>query len=376
MGLIADNFFPKETGLDWTPSPYLEIIQQHRKDFTLFSGTSHPAVDGGHAAELAFLTAAAHPGAGGFKNSISLDQFAAEQIGSRTRIPSLTILVGSENRHSLSFTRSGVMIPAEKSAAAIYRRMFVQGTPQEVEARVNDLREGRSVLDFVNDSAKRMQRDLGPRDRERLDQYFTSVRDLEGQLVEAEAWEHRPKPKVSMAEPKDITENDLLVQRLQQMFGVLRLALETDSTRLITLFINPFSMVPKIDGVTHETHSITHHGNRPETLQELGLIEAAHFRVLDELLTGLKAAKEDNETLLDRTQVLFGSCMGNANAHDNHNLPVLIAGGGYKHGQHLGFDHKQNYPLPNLFVSMLQRMGLETDKFASSTGTMRGLDVA
>jgi len=376
MGLIADNFFPKETGLDWTPSPYLQIIQQHRKDFTLFSGTSHPAVDGGHAAELAFLTAAAHPGAGGFKNSISLDQFAAEQIGARTRIPSLTILVGSENRHSLSFTRSGVMIPAEKSAAAIYRRMFVQGTPQEVEARVNDLREGRSVLDFVNDSAKQMQRDLGPRDRERLDQYFTSVRDLEGQLVGAEAWEHRPKPKVSMPEPKDITENDLLVQRLQQMFAVLRLALETDSTRLITLFINPFSMVPKIDGVTHETHSITHHGNRPETLHELALIEAAHFQTLDELLTGLKAAKEDNETLLDRTQVLFGSCMGNANAHDNHNLPVLIAGGGYKHGQHLGFDHKQNYPLPNLFVSMLQRMGLETDKFASSTGTMRGLEVA
>jgi hypothetical protein len=376
MGLIADNFFPKQNGRDWTPSPYLELIQQHRNDFTIFSGTSHPAVDGGHAAELAFLTAAPHPGAGGFKNSISLDQFAAEQIGSRTRIGSLTILIGSENRHSLSFTRSGVMIPGEKSAAAIYRRMFVQGTPQEVAARVNDLRVGRSVLDFVNDSAKRMQRDLGPRDRERLDQYFTSVRDLEGQLVEAEAWEQRPKPKVAMPEPKDVTENNLLVQRMQQMFGVIRLALETDSTRLITVFINPFSMVPAINGVTHETHSITHHGNRPETLQELALIEAAHFHMLDELLTGLKGAKEENETLLDRTQVLFGSCMGNANAHDNHNLPMLLAGGGYKHGQHLAFDQKQNYPLPNLFVSMLQRMGLEADQFASSTGTMRGLEVA
>ncbi|HSI14540.1 MAG TPA: DUF1552 domain-containing protein [Chthoniobacter sp.] len=376
MGLIADNFFPKQNGNDWAPSPYLELVKQHRNDFTVFSGTSHPAVDGGHAAEAAFLTAAAHPGAGGFKNSISLDQLAAEQIGSRTRIGSLTILLGSENRHSLSFTRSGVMIPAEKSASAIYRRMFVQGTPQEVEARVNDLKVGRSVLDFVNDSAKRMQRDLGPRDRERLDQYFTSVRDLEGQLLEAEAWEQRPKPKVAIPEPKDITDNNLLVQRMQQMFGVIRLALETDSTRLITVFINPFSMVPVIDGVTHETHSITHHGNRPETLQELALIEAAHFRMLDELLAGLKGAKEENETLLDRTQVLFGSCMGNANAHDNRNLPVLLAGGGFKHGQHLAFDQKQNYPLPNLFVSMLQRMGLEADKFASSTGTMRGLEVA
>jgi len=376
MGLIAGNFFPKESGREWTPSPYLELIRQHRQDFTILSGTSHPAVDGGHAAELAFLTAAPHPGTGGFKNAISLDQFAAEQIGSRTRIPSLTILIGSENRHSLSFTRSGVMIPGEKSAAAIYRRMFVQGTPQEVTARVNDLRVGRSVLDFVNDSAKRMQRDLGPRDRERLDQYFTSVRDLEGQFVEAEAWEQRPKPKVAVPEPKDIAENNLLVQRLQQMFGVVRLALESDSTRLITVFINPFSMVPAIDGVTHETHSITHHGNRPETLQELALIEAAHFRVLDELLGGLKGAKEENETLLDRTQVLFGSCMGNANAHDNRNLPVMLAGGGYRHGQHLAFDQKENYPLPNLFVTMLQRMGLEADKFASSTGTMRGLEAA
>jgi len=232
------------------------------------------------------------------------------------------------------------------------------------------------VLDFVNDSAKRMQRDLGPRDRERLDQYFTSVRDLEGHLLDAEAWEHRPKPQVTAPEPKDITENNLLVQRLQQMFGVVRLALETDSTRLVTVFINPFSMVPAIDGVTHETHSITHHGNRPETLQELALIEAAHFRMLDELFTGLKGAREDNATLLDHTQVLFGSCMGNANAHDNHNLPVLLAGGGYKHGQHLAFNLKQNYPLPNLFVTMLQRLGVETDKFASSTGTMRGLEMA
>jgi hypothetical protein len=376
MGLIAQNFFPQGTGTDWKASPYLALIEQHRRDFTIFSGTSHPAVDGGHAAELAFLTAAPHPGAGGFKNTISLDQLAAEQLGNRTRIPSLTILIGSENRHSLSFTRSGVMIPGEKSPAALYRRMFVQGTPAEIDARVNDLRVGRSVLDFVNDSAKSLQRDLGPRDRERLDQYFTSVRELETQLVEAEAWEHRPKPQVAAPEPKDVADKNQLVQMLAQMFGVVRLAFETDSTRLVTVFINPFSMVPAIDGVTHETHSITHHGNRPETLAELALIEAAHFRALDELLTGFKTAQEQGSTLLDRTQVLFGSCMGNANAHSNVNLPVLLAGGGFRHGQHLAFDEKHNYPLPNLFVSMLQRLGMETDKFASSTGTMRGLEAA
>lgn len=376
MGLIAQNFFPKETGRDWTPSPYLDLIKEHRHDFTIISGASHPAVDGGHAAELAFLTAAPHPGQGGFKNSVSLDQLAAEQIGTRTRFPSFTILVGGENIHSLSFTRSGVMIPGEKSPAALYRRMFVQGTAKEIDERVNDLRTGRSILDFVNDSARRMSRDLGARDRERLDQYFTSVRDLESQFVESEAWEHKPKPKTEAKEPQDIEDKNQLVEQLRQMFGVVRLAFESDSTRLVTVFINPFTLVPTIPGVKHESHSLTHHGNRPETLEELALIESAHFKVLGELLSGLKSAREEQHTLLDRTQVLFGSCMGNANAHSNVNLPVLIAGGGYKHGQHLAFDAKNNYPLPNLFVTMLQRLGLEHEKFASSTGTMRGLEMS
>ncbi len=375
MGLIAQNFFPKETGRAWRPSPYLDLIKEHRDHFTIFSGTSHPAVDGGHAAEFSFLTAAPHPGQGGFKNSISLDQLAAEQMGSQTRFGSFTILVGGENIHSLSFTRSGVMIPGEKSPSALYRRMFVQGTAKEVEARVEDLRTGRSILDFVNDSAKRIAGKLGSADRDRLDQYFTSVRDLESQLVGAESWEYKPKPQTQAPEPKDIEDKNEFVEQLRQMFGIARLAFETDSTRLMTIFINPFTLTPAIPGVKHESHSLTHHGNRPETLSELALIESAHFRELNQLLSGLRDAKEQQQTLLDRTQVLFGSCMGNANAHSNVNLPVLLAGGGWKHGQHLAFDAKNNYPLPNLYVSMLQRLGLEHDKFVSSTGTMRGLEM-
>ena len=375
MGILPQFFFPAEAGRDYPSTPYLDILKDHRGALTIFSGVSHPGVDGGHQAECAFLTAAPHPGSGAFKNSVSVDQLAAEQLGPLTRFPAFTLLVSSENKFSLSFTRSGVMIPGERSPAALYRQMFVQGSSSEVDARIEDLRLGRSILDFVGDSARRLERDLGARDRGRLDEYFTSVRQLEAQLVRGEDWERRPKPKVTVPAPTDVSDFRQLTARTRLMFAMVRLALETDSTRLVTVFINTASIVPDIPGVSHETHSLTHHGNRPETLDELRKIEEAQFGVLAELLTGLRSVTEGPETLLDRTMVLYGTCMGSANAHSNTNLPVLLAGGGFRHGQHLAFDRQNNYPLPNLYLSMLQRLGIETDKFASSTGTMRGLEL-
>ncbi len=333
-------------------------------------------MDGGHLAERSFLTAAPHPGSGAFKNSVSLDQVAAEHIGSLTRIPVLVTRVGVQNcAGSLSYTRGGVEIPPERSVSALYRRMFVQGTAQEVNARLNDLQKGKSVLDFVNDSAKRLQKDLGAKDRERLDQYFSSVRALESQIHESAGWEKKPKPAVKVPEPRD-AEMSHLVESSKLMFDMIRLALETDSTRLVTLFISTLGLKTDIPGVEHETHTLTHHGNRPETLAELRRIEEAQFKALAGLLTGLKGAKEGGETLLDRTMVLYGTCMGSANAHSNVNLPMLLAGGGFKHAGLLAFDTKKNYPLANLYVSMLQRLGIEADKFASGTGTMRGLELA
>lgn len=371
-GNIPD--YPQGAIMDYKPSPYLEILKDYRREMTVFSGVSHPYVDGGHANEKSFLTAASHPASGAFRNSVSLDQVAAERIGTATRFPTLVTQVGTESR-SLSFTRGGVMIPSEKSPAALYRKMFVQGSAKEINARLNDLKEGRSMLDFVNDSAKRLQKDLGPKDLNRLDQYFSSVRDLEVQLHESEEWEKRPKPVVKVPEPKD-AEKGQLAGASKLMFDLIRLALETDSTRLVTLFIHSLGIATDISGVEHETHSMTHHGNRPDVLAELRKLESAQFKALADLLAGLKGSKERGETMLERTMVLYGTCMGSANAHSNYNLPVLLAGGGFKHAGLLAFDTKKNYPLPNLYVSMLQRLGIETDKFASSTGTMRGLELA
>jgi Protein of unknown function (DUF1552) len=371
-GTVPD--YPLGAIRDYKASPYLEILQEFRREMTVFGGVSHPNVDGGHPGEKSFLTAAPHPGSGAFRNSVSLDQVAAERIGTLTRIPVLVTHVGIAMR-SLSYTRGGVEIPPERSVAALYRRMFVQGTARETSARLNDLKKGKSVLDFVNDSAKRLQKDLGPRDRDRLDQYFTSVRDLEGRLHNSEEWEKRPKPVVKVPEPKDAAVTELSVAS-KLMYDLIRLALETDSTRLVTVFIEGLGIHSDIPGVEHETHTLTHHGNRPETLAELRTIESAQFRALAGLLAGLKGSREGGATLLDQTMVLYGTCMGSANAHSNVNLPMLLAGGGFRHAGLLAFDTRKNYPLPNLYVSMLQRLGLEVDKFASSTGTMRGLELA
>lgn len=377
QGLMPQNFFPKTAGKDYGLSPYLNELAAHRNDLTVFSGVSHPDVDGGHDAERCFLTGAPHPSAGGFRNTISLDQFAAERIGTKTRFPSVSVLVGPSSI-GLSYSRNGVLVPPESSPSAIYRRMFVQGNPQEVEARMEDLRQGRSLLDFVSDRARLMQKSLGAADRERVEHYFTSVRDLEKQFVESAAWEKKPKPKTTVPEPKDLDrqDNSVLIDKIGQMYDVLRFALESDSTRLITVFLSFTTPPLKLPGVTEDTHNLTHHGGSPRHLQQLEIIERAGLRKLAGLLDGLKAAREEGATLLDRTMVLFGTVMGDANVHSNSNLPVLLAGGGFKHGQHLAFDKTNNMPLANLYVSMLQRLDLETDRFASSTGTMRGLEMA
>jgi hypothetical protein len=221
------------------------------------------------------------------------------------------------------------------------------------------------MLDFVGEQSKRLSRTLSKGDQARMDEYFTSVRELEQRLHSSEAWEYKPKPVVKEKPPEDIEDAREFVAKTRLMFGVMKLALETDSTRIITLFID-----------TTVIHNITHHGGRPEVIAELRAKEEGQFEALADFLTALKGTKEESETLLDRSMVLYGTNMGSANSHSNVNLPVLIAGGGFKHGQHLAFDTQNNYPLTNLHLSMLHRLGIEADSFSTSKGTMRGLELA
>jgi hypothetical protein len=377
LGLLPGEFFPSGAGADYVPSPYLKILEPYRKDFTVFSGVSHPNVDGGHPSDISFLTAAPHPASSSFRNTISLDQYVAERIGSQTRFPSLTLSVNTGFR-SLSWSGSGVAIPPEQSAASVFRQMFIQGTAQEVESKITELDSGRSILDAVSDQARSLGQKVSAPDKARLDQYFTSVRELEGRLLASRGWERKPKPVVKEQEPQDLANPAMYMAKVAQMYSLVRLAFETDSTRAVTLMLDSVSSpVLQLRGATLNDgyHNLSHHGKSEDKLSQLRLIDTWHMRLLADLFKGLQGVKEKGETLLDRSMVLYGSNLGDANAHSTLNMPTLLAGGGFRHAGHLVFDRQRNYPLPNLFVSMLQRMGIETDRFASATGTMTGLEL-
>lgn len=376
QGIMPDFFFPKQAGKDYEATPYLDLLKDHRAQMTVFSGVSLPGVDGGHASERCFLTAAPGASRASFRNTVSLDQVMAERIGGDTRFSSLVLMAGSENS-SVSYTRSGAMIPPIRSPVQLYQRLFIEDTPEAKLAARERLKQDRSLLDSLRVRSKALEGGLGAADRHMLDQYFTSIRDLEQRLAAAENWVDRPKPKTEAKKPDEVTDHNKIITHSKAMYALTRLALETDSTRVVTLMVNPTSVTPReIGGVSSNVHEMTHHGNRENVVAELRKVEEAQFRELNTFLADLRSAQQGGATLLDRTAVLYGTNMGSANAHSNDNLPVLLAGGGFKHGQHLAFDHKANYPLTNLHVSLLQRLGIPLNHFVSSTGTMSGLDLA
>jgi hypothetical protein len=375
LGMHAPNFFPEKAGRDYAPSPYLEVLKDLRGDFTVLSGLSHPEVAEGHDSGYSFLTGAHHKGfmRSGFRNTISLDQLAAEHIGGETRVASLTL---STEGDGLSWTRSGVLVPPSLHPASVFSQLFLTGNAEEVEAQMRRLEQGQSVLDHVRDLARSMEPGLGAPDREKLDEYFTSVRELEKRMVVAKEWAKKPKPKVDVPAPQNPANVDL-VARCRTWFDLTRLAFQTDSTRLVTILLNGGSQgVPPILGVSQGHHDLSHHGQDPKKIAQLRIVEVEVMKVLGEFLGKLKAAAEDGVSLLDRTMVFFGSNLGNANSHATKNLPILLAGGGFKHGQHLAFGSENAPPLCNLYVSMLQRLGLPIDRFGSSTGTLTGLETA
>ena len=381
LGVLPKFFFPQGAGRDYELSPYLTALGEFRSDFTVFSGLSHPGVTGGHSADNCLLTAARGAFKSGFRNSISLDQFAAEKLGQVTRFPTLNLGVNiDKGNRSLSWTRDGVLLPAEDSAPKLYERMFVQGDREAVAQQIHRLEGRGSILDALLDETRRFRRELGTDDKARLDQYVTSVREVEERLQTARAWEMKPKPVATQPPPSDIQDKKLFFEKFDLMLSMAQLALESDSTRIVTLmadaFVTPALKLNEKESSTESYHGLSHHGQAEEKVRQLQEIDRRQMGLLNKALAGLAGKQENGERLLDRTMVLYGSSMGDANIHDNTNLPILLAGGGFKHGQHIAFRRDNNAPLCNLFVSMMQRMGIETDAFASGSGRLTGLDVA
>jgi hypothetical protein len=372
LGLHPPFFFPQQAGKDYELTPYLEVLKELRSDFTVISGLTHPEVGPSHDSNYSFLTASPHPERrAGFRNTISLDQLAAEHLRGETRYASLTLACEG---FGLSWTRSGAPVPSDAWPSSVFARLFLEGRPDEVQAQARRLRDGQSILDVVRDQTRKLQPALGGNDRDKLDEYFTSVRELEQRLAQAEEWSKKPKPKVDAKPPQNITNGADLVGKTRLWFDLIHLALQTDSTRLITLQLLGTSSVPPVQGVTFGHHDLSHHGKDPVKIDQLKKVELEKMKTLSEFLKKLKETKEHDSNVLDRTMVFFSSNLGNASTHEVKNMPVLLAGGGFKHGQHLAFDPKNPPPLSNLFVSMLQRLGIDADKFGSSTGTLPGLE--
>ena len=378
LGVLPKPFFPEGTGADYTQSPLLERLAAHRADLTVVSGLSHPNVRGGHSTENCFLTAARNPTASGFRNTISLDQFAAERIGHLTRFATLNLGVNIDRgNRSLAWTRDGSLIPAEDRPSRLFERLFVEGTAAEVAARRRRLRERESILDALAADARRLEARVSAADRRRLEQYLTSVRELEDRLQVAGAWEARPRPAAPAVRPADVTDRARLFEGFEAMLAMARLALETDSTRLVTLMVDAFATpafrLADARTTTDGYHNLSHHGQSTEKLAQLEQADRWQMDLLGAFLTALADRREGDGRLLDRTIVLYGSNLGDANTHDNTNLPILLAGGGFRHGSHLAHPHDDNRPLSNLFVSILRRLGIEADAFGSSTGPLAGL---
>ncbi len=243
---------------------------------------------------------------------------------------------------------------------------------------MNRLKRGQSVLDRMGERFGELKKTLSRHDSQQITDYAEAVRDMERQLQADEAWVNRPKPAVNEQPPTEqypspFADRSDSIGRARVLLNLVKLALQTDSTRVCSLFIRGMDEKPPIPGVTEGHHGLSHHGHNPEKIAQLKIIERLEVNVFRDFLLAMRDTKEQGGSLLDNTQVLIGSNLGDASGHGTTNLPILLAGGGYKHGQHIAGDTKDNTPLGKLYVSMLQRFGVETDTFGSGHGTITGL---
>jgi hypothetical protein len=365
LGMYAPNFFPEQAGHDYEPSRYLKHLHAHRDQLTVFSGMSHRYA-AGHFAEVGLMTGVAPEFIRDrdIKNGISLDQEVASHIGNQTRFPAL-VLGGGD----VAWNRRGVRIPAESRATQVFRKLFIAGTPDEEARELQRVKDGQSILDDVGGQIQALNRRVGTSDRRRLDLFLASVREAEQKLQQDEHWSTAPKPKVDVPAPTADFGGPQLLERSRQWYQIVHLALQTDSTRVVSLWLNTQER-PDIPGVNLGHHDASHHGQDPAKLEQLALIEEAEIKMLGEFLDRMKATTEGDHTLLDRTAVFYASNLGNSSSHDNNNLPILLAGGSFRHQGHLAFDTKHNMLLSNLFVRMLHLMGIEAKSFGASNGVV------
>ena len=367
LGYYPGNFFPKHAGRKFQISPTLQPVQRHRDDFTIFSNLDD-GMTGGHKGVQAFLSGIRKDESSGFPDkNMTIDQVAAEHVGSATRFPSITAGLGFGT--DLCWTRSGVRIPPVNNPARLFEALFVQSDAASLRGQRTRLTHRASVLDALRESAGQLERQLSAADRQKLDQYLTSVRDVEKQLQMSQTWLDKPKP----ASPIDsvVDQDRMHIEEIPLFYDLLTLALQTDSTRVATFEIPMGFRTSELEVGSY--HGLSHHSKSEERLGQLQIVDAYLMTQFAHFIDRMKEAQ-----VFDHTAVVWGSGMGNGSSHSNRNLPVILAGGGMNHQGHIVCpveDHKR-VPLSNLWLSTLQWFGVEADRFGKSTGTFSPMNLA
>jgi len=365
FGMIGDAFFPTEAGLDAALPENLSAFEPLRGKFTVFSNLDH-GINGGHSATHAFLSGVRTQESATMPDgNVTLDQFLGEANAGKTRFPVLNTSAGSNKGGAceLSWTRSGVLVPAIQDVSRVFKMLFVDESAAQATTRSERYDRQGSILDAVLEQAKSMNQRLSKRDQAKMEQYLTSVREVEVAIDQEKAWVHRPRPKVDFEEPKDGT----VTQQLPILLDLIALALETNSTHVATVEV-PGGFDAKGVGLDAKGyHAYSHHGKDPKLMDGQRRIEKYQMDHLAKFVQKL-----DDLGLSGSTQVLFGSGMGDGSAHTNSNLPVLVAGGSHRHVTHavMSPDKSKRVPLSNLFLTMAQQFGVEVESFGHSNGTL------
>ena len=369
FGMVLDEFHPSKAGSDYELTSTLQPLARLKSDFTVFSNFDH-GVRGGHGANHTLLSGIKSTERAAFPDgNLTVDQRAAELVGHRTRFPSLVFW-----QDGMSYTRTGVRVPSIDKPSKAFRLLFVDSTEKQRKFERNALASSGSILDAVRADAKSLNTQLGSEDQAKLEEYFTSIRETEKKLELAEDWVDRPKPKPQDTELKQVAsgarDEKIGSTLVDAWLDLMYLALQTNSSHVVSLAVGNCNW--GLDGVIDSYHTLSHHGQREDKLTQLAVVEEFLMGRLAHFIGRLKDTKQaDGTSLLSSTQVLFGSGLGSGSRHSNDNLPMILAGGGFEHGQHLDGQSKQ--PLCNLYLSMLQNMGAEQDAFNRSQGTLTGL---
>lgn len=370
FGAHPEHFFPKDFGKNFTISPTLKSLDWLKERMTVVSHTDHGMVSG-HGREISFLSGVLPTDAQAFpEKNMSLDQLFARHVGSQVRFPSVGASLDAGIR--MSWTANGVERLPITDPQKLYDHLFLNLSEKEKEIRKDLLNRNGSILDTVGGQFSSVLKNATARDKDRIDQFQTSIRELENAFSDRKTWLKKDKPSFDLS--KHLSESEVTIaNRYDAIFDMIAYAFETDLTRVASVEFPSALKYTDIEGVNRSYHGCTHNGKKEDVTSELVAIESFQIARLSRCLKKLDSIREPNAqgSLLDNTIVLFGSGMGYGGTHSNRNLPIMVAGGGFKHRGHVDAQDGsgRNMPLCNLFVALMQRFGIERDKFNTSTGS-------